>query len=230
MSFNLQFNVKLSELLHCRCKQIRWMNGMSSIRRQCIFYRKPKYSILWLLISPGAIAATSVLTFGAIAYTEYSGTRMQIWSNSSTSAPFAFYFRHKCKCKYFVLRALLSTSLARKRVHSFSHNFHVEVQIIMAPFSHFSSTWCTWRILAHVRTFGMVCMCMDLREAMCVLFVSSTSNIVFNPSAIAITEHSQSAKDIDRYFKSRTAICGGPRPPKAGTHFSEPRERAHDKN
>ena len=35
----------------------------------------------------------------------------------------------------------------------------------------------------------------------CVLFVSSRSGIVFNPSAIAITDHSQSAKDIDPYFK-----------------------------
>ena len=33
-------------------------------------------------------------------------------------------------------------------------------------------------------------------------FVSSRSNIVFNPSACAITDHSQSVKDIDLYFKS----------------------------
>ena len=37
----------------------------------------------------------------------------------------------------------------------------------------------------------------------CVLFVSSRSGIVFNPSAGAITNHSQSAKDIDPYFKSQ---------------------------
>ena len=36
----------------------------------------------------------------------------------------------------------------------------------------------------------------------CVLFVSSRSDIVFNQSADAITEHSQTAKDIDPYFKS----------------------------
>ena len=36
---------------------------------------------------------------------------------------------------------------------------------------------------------------------MCVLFVSSRSDIVFNPSDGAITDHSQSAKDIDPYFK-----------------------------
>ena len=39
---------------------------------------------------------------------------------------------------------------------------------------------------------------------MCVLFVSSRSGIVFNLSAIAITDHSQSAKDIDPYFKFRS--------------------------
>ena len=55
--------------------------------------------------------------------------------------------------------------------------------------------------------------------SVCVLIVSSRSGIVFNQSAGAITEHSQSAKDIDPYFKSQ--LCGGSRPPKAGTHFTE---------
>ena len=36
----------------------------------------------------------------------------------------------------------------------------------------------------------------------CVLFVSSSSGIIFNPSDSAITDHGQSAKDIDLYFKS----------------------------
>ena len=41
----------------------------------------------------------------------------------------------------------------------------------------------------------------------CVLFVSSSrSGIVFNPSAGSITEHSQSAKDIDLYFKSQLYV------------------------
>ena len=40
----------------------------------------------------------------------------------------------------------------------------------------------------------------------CVLFVSSRSRIVFNPSAGAITDHSQSANDIDQYFKSRLYV------------------------
>ena len=40
----------------------------------------------------------------------------------------------------------------------------------------------------------------------CVLFVSSRSGIVFNPSAGAITDHSQSAKDIGPYFKSQLYV------------------------
>ena len=47
----------------------------------------------------------------------------------------------------------------------------------------------------------------------CVLFVSSRSGI--NPSAGVITNHSQSP-----VFEV-PAPCGGPRPPKAGTHFTE---------
>ena len=49
--------------------------------------------------------------------------------------------------------------------------------------------------------------------------LSSRSGIVFNPSASAITDHSQSGKGIDPYFKSQ--LCGGSRPPKAGIHFTE---------
>ena len=41
---------------------------------------------------------------------------------------------------------------------------------------------------------------------MCVLFVSSRSGIVFNPNAGAITDDSQSAKDIDPYFKSHLYV------------------------
>ena len=39
-------------------------------------------------------------------------------------------------------------------------------------------------------------------------FVSSRSGIIFNPSAGAITDHSQSAKDIDPYFKSQLYVEG----------------------
>ena len=40
----------------------------------------------------------------------------------------------------------------------------------------------------------------------CVLFVSSRSGIVFNPSAGEITDYNQSAKDIDPYFKSQLYV------------------------
>ena len=39
-----------------------------------------------------------------------------------------------------------------------------------------------------------------------VLFVSSTSYIVFNPSAGAITDYSQSAKNIDSHFNSQIYV------------------------
>ena len=40
----------------------------------------------------------------------------------------------------------------------------------------------------------------------CVLFVSSKSDIVFNPSLGAVTDHNQSVKDIDSYFKSQLYV------------------------
>ena len=67
----------------------------------------------------------------------------------------------------------------------------------------------------------------------CVLCVSSRSGIVFNPSAGAIIDHSQSAKDIDPHFKSQLYV-------KDPDHRkpvlilqkwpSKPGERAHDRN
>ena len=43
-----------------------------------------------------------------------------------------------------------------------------------------------------------VCVC--VRVCVCVLFVSSRSGIVFFKSADAITDHNQSARDIDPYY------------------------------
>ena len=61
--------------------------------------------------------------------------------------------------------------------------------------------------IAHVVT-GV--WCGEVRWAftmpMCVLLVSSGSGIVFNLGAGAITYHSQSAKDIDSYFKSQLYV------------------------
>ena len=67
----------------------------------------------------------------------------------------------------------------------------------------------------------------------CVMFVSSGSGIVFNPSTGAITIHSQSAKDIDAYFKSQLYVKdpGHRKPVLILPHgLSEPGERAHDRN
>ena len=67
----------------------------------------------------------------------------------------------------------------------------------------------------------------------CVPFVSSRSSIVFNPSAGAIPDDSQSAKDIDPYFKSQLYVEDpGHRKPVLilPNGSSEPRERAHDRN
>ena len=68
---------------------------------------------------------------------------------------------------------------------------------------------------------------------MCKLFVSSRSGIVFNPSASAITDHSQSVKDIDPYFKSQLYVKDpGHRTPVLilQNGLSKPGERAHDRN
>ena len=54
----------------------------------------------------------------------------------------------------------------------------------------------------------------------CVLFVSSRSGIVFNPGANVVTYYSQSAKDIDPYFKSQLYV-EDPARRKGGTHFTE---------
>ena len=67
----------------------------------------------------------------------------------------------------------------------------------------------------------------------CLLFVSSRSGIVFNPSAGAITDHSQSAKDIDPCFKSQLYVEDPDhRKPVLilPNELSKPGERAHDRN
>ena len=67
----------------------------------------------------------------------------------------------------------------------------------------------------------------------CLLFVSCRSGIVFNLSAGAITDHSQSAKDIDPYFKSQLYVEDPDhRKPVLilPNGLSKPGVRAHDKN
>ena len=68
---------------------------------------------------------------------------------------------------------------------------------------------------------------------MCVLFVFSMSYIVFNPCAGAITDHNQSVKDIDPYFKSQLYMEDpGHRKPILilPNGLNKPGERAHDRN
>ena len=70
-------------------------------------------------------------------------------------------------------------------------------------------------------------------DAVCVLFVSRRSDIVFNQSSGAITDHSQSAKDIDQYFKSQLYVEDpGLRKPILilPNGLSKPGERAHNGN
>ena len=67
----------------------------------------------------------------------------------------------------------------------------------------------------------------------CVQFVSSRSGIVFNPSAGAITDHSQSAKNIDPYFKPQLYVEDlSYRKPVLilPNGLNKPGERAHDRN
>ena len=67
----------------------------------------------------------------------------------------------------------------------------------------------------------------------CVLFESSRSGIVSNPSAGAITDHKQTAKDIDPYVKSQLYVeDSGLRKPVLilPNRLSKPGETAHDRN
>ena len=67
----------------------------------------------------------------------------------------------------------------------------------------------------------------------CVYCLSSRSVIVFNPSDGAITDHSQSAKDIDPYFKSQLYVedTGHQKPVRILPNgLSKPGERAHNRN
>ena len=67
----------------------------------------------------------------------------------------------------------------------------------------------------------------------CLLFLSSMSGIVFNPSAGEITDHNQLVKDVDLYFKSQLYVEDpSHRKPvlSLSNWLSKPRERAHDRN
>ena len=95
------------------------------------------------------------------------------------------------------------------------------------------ASWPTWHAKTHVVRgvwSGEVGIC---DERVCVLFVSSTSGIVFNRSAGTIADRSQSAKDIDPYFKSRLCVEDtGHRKPVLilPNGPSKPEERANDRS
>ena len=63
--------------------------------------------------------------------------------------------------------------------------------------------------------------------------MSSQSGIIFNLSAGAVTDYSQSANDVDQYFKSQLYVDDpGHRKPVLNlpNELSKPGERAHDRN
>ena len=64
----------------------------------------------------------------------------------------------------------------------------------------------------------------------CVPFEFSRPGIVFNQSAGAATDHSQSAKDIDPYFKSQLYVEDSGQRRTVLNGLSKPGERAHDRN
>ena len=88
--------------------------------------------------------------------------------------------------------------LSSRLVHINSH-YHIEkpfILFLVGVIYMSCSSQCTHIgvVDAYVLTFV---------KSECVLFVPSTLGIIFNPSTGAITDHSQSAKDIDLYFKSQ---------------------------
>ena len=86
--------------------------------------------------------------------------------------------------------------------------------------------------IAHIVT-GVWCGEVGICDARACTFVSSRSGIVFNPSAGAITDRRQSAKDVDPYFKSLLYVEDpGHRKPVhiLPNWLSKPEERAHDRN
>ena len=78
-----------------------------------------------------------------------------------------------------------------------------QYETVIPVFSYFSSAWYMLRIIAHTQTAW----CMHTSLA-CLVFVYSTSGIVFNPCTDSITDHRQSKKIIYPYFISD--LCEGP--------------------
>ena len=112
-----------------------------------------------------------------------------------------------------LLHAIFLPSLAWMCGHSLSHNFHAQVQTHRQPLWH-----CGTFILllvgviymsysSHVLTYAVAYACVwTYAMPVCVLFLSCMLVIIFNPSEMAITDHSQSAKDIHPYCKSQLCV------------------------
>ena len=70
-------------------------------------------------------------------------------------------------------------------------------------------------------------------RCLCVYYLFRRSCVIFNPSAAAFTDHSQSAKDMDPHFKSHLYVkVPGHRKPVLilPNGLSKPEERAHVRN
>ena len=109
-------------------------------------------------------------------------------------------------------------------------SWRILAQVIACDFCCFFQR-ALYGVISHV-VIGVYCgevgICDD---RVCVLFVSSRSGIVFNPRASAITDHNQSAKDIDPYFKSQLySEDPGRRKTVRILSNSKPGERVHDRN
>ena len=115
-----------------------------------------------------------------------------------------------CKSHWNTRRTPTGCLIAASRSVPSLHGVH-------SPCSHRSVVqWC-----GHMRCPCVYC------------FVSSMSGIAFNPSADAIIDHIQSAKDIDPYFKSQLYVKDpGHRKSvlSLSNGLTEPGERAHGRN
>ena len=105
-----------------------------------------------------------------------------------------------------LLRALFSKCLARKRGNNVNHSFCTTTSI--------TASWLmllptfprrdTYGVFKNIYSHAVWCMYVWAYEKrVCVLFVSSTSDIAFNPSTGSDAHYSQSTKVKYPHFKSR---------------------------
>ena len=139
-----------------------------------------------------------------------------------------------------LLCTLFSTSLARNHGNSISQNFHDEGQTHQHPLWHrgaFFLLLVDMIGMAHELTYNMVYayMCVNLWEAHVCMFVSSTSVIIFNPSAGAIIDQwSLPISEEQRPVFYVPALWKTPATLKLVliwmNELNKPGERVHDRN